>query len=103
MSHRWLQAGPFSLQPSELAKPALALFLAFFLCRRLGAINERHTLGPIAVSISVIALAVAVADLGTAVVLVVTTVAVCFVAGIEYRYLAVCAVLDFAGCLDSLS
>ena len=24
-SHRWLRAGPFSLQPSELAKPALAL------------------------------------------------------------------------------
>ncbi len=28
-SHRWLKAGPFSLQPSELAKPALALFLGF--------------------------------------------------------------------------
>ena len=43
-SHRWLRAGPLSLQPSELAKPALALFLAFFLCRRLGSVNERHTL-----------------------------------------------------------
>lgn len=92
-SHRWLKAGPFSLQPSELAKPALALFLAFFLCRRLGAVNDKHTLGPIAISISVMALAVAVADLGTAVVLVATTVTVIFVAGVEYRYLAVCAVL----------
>jgi cell division protein FtsW len=90
-SHRWLRAGPLSLQPSELAKPALALFLSFFLCRRLGNVNEKHTLGPIAVSISVMALAVAVADLGTAVVLVATTVAVIFVAGIEYRYLVVCA------------
>src|SRR3954447_2450106 len=89
-SHRWLKAGPLSMQPSELAKPALSLFLAFFLCRRLGAVNDKHTLGPIAVSISVIALAVAVADLGTAVVLVATTVAVIFVAGLEYRYLAVC-------------
>ena len=92
-SHRWLRAGPLSLQPSELAKPALALFLSFFLCRRLGAVNEKHTLGPIAVSISVMALAVAVADFGTAVVLVATTVAVVFVAGIEYRYLAVCGAL----------
>ncbi len=83
-SHRWLKAGPFSLQPSELAKPAIALFLAFFLCRRLGAINGRHTLGPLAISISVLALAVAVADLGTAVVLVTTTVAVMFVAGVDY-------------------
>ena len=69
-SHRWLRAGPMSLQPSELAKPALALFLAFYLCRRIGAVNDKHTLGPIAIAISVIALFVAVADFGTAVVLV---------------------------------
>ncbi len=92
-SHRWLRAGPLSLQPSELAKPALALFLAFFLCRRLGAVNARYTLGPIAISISVMALFVAIADLGTAVVLVTTTVAVIFVAGVDFRYLAVCGVL----------
>lgn len=92
-SHRWLRAGPFSLQPSELAKPALALFLAFFLCKRVDVVNSRHTLGPIAIAISVIALAVAVADLGTAVVLVTTTVAVVFVAGIDYRYLTICLAL----------
>lgn len=92
-SHRWLKAGPFSLQPSELAKPALTLFLAFFLCRRLGTVNDKYTLGPIAVSISGMALAVAVADLGTAVVLVTTTVAVIFVAGVQYRYLVICGVL----------
>jgi len=92
-SHRWLKAGPFSLQPSELAKPALSLFLAFFLCRRLGAVNDRHTLGPIAVAISVVALAVAIADFGTAVVLVTTTLAVIFVAGVDYRYLIACGIL----------
>jgi cell division protein FtsW len=92
-SHRWLRAGPFSLQPSELAKPALALFLAFFLCRRMGAVNEKYTLGPIAISISIMALAVAIPDFGTAVVLVMTTVAVIFVAGVDYRYLAICGIL----------
>jgi cell division protein FtsW len=91
--HRWLRAGPLSLQPSELAKPALALFLSFFLCRRLDVVNERHTLGPIAAAVSVMALAVAVADFGTAVVLVVMTVAVMFVAGIGRRYLILCALL----------
>jgi cell division protein FtsW len=92
-SHRWIKAGPLSLQPSELAKPALALFLAFFLSRRLGAINEKHTLAPIAVVITVMALAVAVADLGTAVVLVATTFAVIFVAGVDAKYLAICGAL----------
>lgn len=92
-THRWLKAGPFSLQPSEFAKPALTLFLSFFLCRRLGNVNQKHTLAPIVVSISVIALAVAVADLGTAVVLVATTLVVVYVAGIEYRYLVACAFL----------
>jgi cell division protein FtsW len=92
-SHRWLRGGPLSLQPSELAKPALSLFLAFFLCRRLGAVNERSTLAPIAISISAMALFVAVADLGTAVVLVLTTFIVIFVAGVDLRYLAVCGAL----------
>ncbi|MDQ2710871.1 MAG: FtsW/RodA/SpoVE family cell cycle protein [Acidobacteriota bacterium] len=92
-SHRWLKAGPFSLQPSEMAKPALALFLAYFLCHRLETINERHTLGPIAVAVTVVALAVAVADFGTAVVLVAMTLAVMFVAGIDRKYLAMCALL----------
>ncbi len=91
--HRWLRAGPLSMQPSELAKPALALFLSFFLCRRLHTVNERQTLGPIAVAVSVMALAVAVADFGTAVVLVAMTIAVMFVAGIERRYLVLCGVL----------
>ncbi len=88
-SHRWLHAGPFSLQPSELAKPALALFLAFFLSRRLNNVNDKYTLRPVVAVISVLALAVAIADLGTAVVLVATTVAVVYVAGLDMRYLII--------------
>jgi cell division protein FtsW len=43
--HRWLKLGVGSLQPSELAKPALVLFLAFFLSRRIRAVNNaRFTL-----------------------------------------------------------
>ena len=76
---------PATLRAGETC--AGALFLSFFLCRRLDAVNERHTLGPIAVVVSVMALAVAIADFGTAVVLVAMTVAVMFVAGIERRYL----------------
>ncbi|MBE7157103.1 MAG: putative lipid II flippase FtsW [Rhodospirillales bacterium] len=92
-SHRWLHAGPFRLQPSEFAKPALALFLAYFLCQRLDAVNDRETLQPILVCMGVIAIAVALADLGTAVVLVATTAVVIFVAGLDLKYLAVGAAM----------
>src|SRR5215212_3508860 len=45
-SHRWLRLyGPIGVQPSELAKPALVIFLAFFVTWRARAINNpRHTL-----------------------------------------------------------
>ena len=51
-THRWLHAGVFSVQPSEFAKPALALFLAHFLSNRLSAINDKYTLLPITLSIA---------------------------------------------------
>ena len=86
-THRWLHAGIFSIQPSEFAKPALALFLAYFLSQRLGAVNDKYTLIPIALSISAVAFFVAIADLGTAVVLAAMTVMVMFVAGLDARYL----------------
>jgi len=99
-SHRWLRLGGFSLQPSEFAKPALALFLAFFLSRRLGAINERSTLAPLILSTCAIAIFVAISDLGTAVVLVATTVMVVYAAGLDYKYLALTIVIGLgAGCV----
>ena len=44
-THRWIHLAGFSLQPSELAKPALILFLAYFLESRVKAMNDwRNTL-----------------------------------------------------------
>ncbi len=46
-THRWVKLGAMSFQPSELAKPALILFLAFFLESRGKSIDDwRHTLLP---------------------------------------------------------
>jgi cell division protein FtsW len=92
-THRWLHAGIFSIQPSEFAKPALALFLAYFVSQRAAVINDKYTLLPIALSISAIAFFVAIADLGTAVVLVAMTMMVMFVAGLDTRYLWMTAAL----------
>ena len=46
-THRWIRMGAFSLQPSELAKPVLILFLAFFLETRTKLMDDwRGTLLP---------------------------------------------------------
>lgn len=95
--HRWLRMGPIGLQPSELAKPALVVFLAFFVTRRAQAINNRYTLVPAALAVGLVILAVVVADLGTAVVLGITAAVVFFVAGLQARYCAIAAACAMVG------
>ncbi|HET8550745.1 MAG TPA: FtsW/RodA/SpoVE family cell cycle protein, partial [Bryobacteraceae bacterium] len=91
--HRWLNLGFASLQPSELAKPALILFLAWFISTRQRAINDKHTLGPAGLILTILGITVVAADLGTAMVLVATAAAVLYVAGIDRRYLFIGATL----------
>jgi cell division protein FtsW len=97
--HRWLRlGGPVGVQPSELAKPALVVFLAFFVTWRARAINNpRFTLVPAALAVGLVIFAVVVADLGTAVVLGGTAAIVFFVAGLEWRYCAIAGVVALAG------
>jgi cell division protein FtsW len=95
--HRWIRVGPLGIQPSELAKPALVIFLAFFVTWRAPAINTRYTLGPAALAVGLIILAVAEADLGTAVVLGVTATAVFVVAGLDWRYFAIVGICGLVG------
>ncbi len=53
-THRWIHAGGFSLQPSELAKPVLILFLAYFLESRAKTMDDvRNTLLPAAAPVVV--------------------------------------------------
>ena len=86
--HRWFRfAGIGSFQPSEFAKPALIIFLAYFLDRRARVINDRRTLQQAFVAVAMLAGVVVVADLGTAMVPVITAVIVFWVAGLEKKYM----------------
>jgi cell division protein FtsW len=87
-AHRWFKLpGVGSFQPSEFAKPALILFLAYFIARRAHIINDRRTLKQALVAVLMLGFMVVVADLGTALVPVVTAVIVFWIAGLERKYM----------------
>src|SRR5207248_1724849 len=89
-THRWIHLGLLSLQPSELAKPAIILFLAYFLESRAKTIEDwRGTLLPALIpSLMLAALIVKQPDLGTAIACIFITGSILFVAGLELRYFA---------------
>ncbi len=88
-THRWIHWGSFSFQPSEIAKPALILFLAFFLeCRTRSIDDWRDTLLPAIIpTAAFLGLIIFQPDLGTAIACAAITGSVLFVAGLRLRYL----------------
>ncbi|MBZ5705011.1 MAG: putative lipid II flippase FtsW [Acidobacteriia bacterium] len=88
-THRWIHFGGFSFQPSEMAKPALILFLAFFLESRTNSMRDwRNTLLPaVAPTLVFLGLIVFQPDLGTAIACAAITACMMFVAGLDLRYL----------------
>src|SRR5438093_8626074 len=89
-THRWIQLAGFSVQPSELAKLALIFFLAYFLEKRKGKVNDlTFTLIPIAIVVALLAgLIVLQPDFGSAISLLVISVVLLFVAGLDLRWIA---------------
>jgi cell division protein FtsW len=96
-THRWFKIpGVGSMQPSEFAKPALILFLAYFISRRAHVINDRATIRQAVVAVAMLGFMVVVADLGTALVPVITAVIVFWVAGLQKRYMLRVAMIGVA-------
>ena len=89
-THRWIRFGDFfTLQPSEIAKPVLVLFLAWFLQTRLGAMRDwKGTLLPAALIPGLfVVLVAAQPDLGTALVLAGVAAMILVLAGMEWKVL----------------
>src|SRR5277367_233774 len=91
-THRWFRVGAFSFQPSELAKPVLILFLAYFLAGRTKdkeMDDVRNTLLPAAAPVLVLlGLIVLQPDLGTAIACAGIAACILYVAGMRLRYFA---------------
>jgi len=89
-THRWVRVRALSLQPSELAKPAIILFLAWFLSTRAKSMDDwRRTLAPaVTPALALAGLILMEPDLGTSVACVAITAIILYVAGMRLRYFA---------------
>jgi cell division protein FtsW len=103
-ARRWIRFAGFSLQPSEMSKLALAIFLARFLERRAGREGDFWaTFVPCVFVTGVLALlVVAEPDLGTSMMLAVVCTAVLFTAGARLRHMALAAAPALAGVVGLL-
>jgi cell division protein FtsW len=91
-THRWFRFGGFfTFQPSELAKPTIILFLAWFLQTRLHKMDDYR--GPILRAagppLLLIALILKEPDLGTALVCAGVLLVMLYLAGMQMRYIGI--------------
>ena len=85
-NQNWIDVGPFTFQPSEAAKLALALWMATVLDRKAKLLHEwRHALIPVVLpgAIAVLGLILAGNDLGTAMIVMIIVAAALFFAGVR--------------------
>jgi cell division protein FtsW len=88
-ARRWIEVGPATFQPSELAKLAVAVWAAAYLCRRPAPRTLRDLWRPIGILLGVFCLLIlAEPDLGTAISLVLVLLAVLLISGTPMPTLA---------------
>src|SRR5262249_9785030 len=89
--HRWIVLGPLQIQPSEIGKLALVLFLAYLMARKEAQVNDVvGTIIPVAVVVGQLALLVYMQpDVGTVAIYVLLAISLLFLAGLRWRYLLI--------------
>ncbi|MDF7661298.1 cell division protein FtsW [Erwiniaceae bacterium L1_54_6] len=89
---RWIALGPLRIQPAELSKLSLFCYLASYLVRKVEEVRNNFWgfCKPMGVMVILAVLLLAQPDLGTVVVLFVTTLAMLFLAGAKlWQFLAI--------------
>jgi cell division protein FtsW len=95
-NQNWIDIGPFTFQPSEAAKLALALWMATVLDRKAKLLSQaKHALIPVVIpgAAGVIGLILMGNDLGTAMIVMMITAAALFFAGVRLYLFGIGAVL----------
>nr|MBA2644015.1 rod shape-determining protein RodA [Solirubrobacterales bacterium] len=87
-SRSWIELPWISIQPSEFGKLLLIVALAGFVVERMRRFDRQTTAGVMLLGLLPVMLVMLQPDLGTAIVYVVATVAVLFVAGAPFRHFA---------------
>lgn len=89
--HRWINLGFFNLQPSEVAKVTLVIYVADYLSQVQGRLGKNWKLlvKPLAVSAITFALMMKAPDLGTPMLMGAVVVLMLFVAGASLKHLSV--------------
>jgi cell division protein FtsW len=90
-STRWISLGFFTLQPSEIAKLSVIIYIAGFLHRHGDAVrlNLRDAIGPVLLLTGLVVLLLKEPDYGAAVVLIVTVMGMMFLAKVNIWHFVV--------------
>lgn len=99
-NQNWIDVGPFTFQPSEAAKLALALWMATVLERKANLLSQaKHALVPVVLpgAAGVIGLILMGNDLGTAMIVMMITAAALFFAGVRLYLFGLAGVVLAAG------
>ncbi|MEC5317406.1 cell division protein FtsW [Brenneria populi subsp. brevivirga] len=99
---RWISLGPLRIQPAELSKLALFCYLSSYMVRKVEEVRNNFWgfCKPMGVMVVLAVLLLAQPDLGTVVVLFITTLAMLFLAGAKlWQFLAIIGCGIFAVCL----
>lgn len=100
-ARRWLHVGPINVQPAELTKFAVVMYLTAYVSKKQDRLTEfaRGLLPPLIIIASLSALVLLEPDLGTVVVMGLVTMTVLFLAGARIKHLALlslCALIGVA-------
>ncbi len=86
-ARRWMHIGPFSMQPSEIAKLAIAMYAASYMVRKMDVKeNFARAVAPMAMALAVIGLLLlAEPDMGAFMVIAAVAVGILFLGGVNGR------------------